>query len=231
MAILITPTSDNYRLSFITKTVATYEKDSVHNLNYISQETIDRVKLITPEFETQINSVKSNLTNRSKQVDEKNSAVNLLQIYIRDMWSSVRRKVVRENLPAQLLMNYSINLDGSIKKNLTGGTILTVAAQMIEGDKKAVADGYNPISNPSAEELENVLEAAKKETADVSEADRSYDKEQDKLSTIRAEIDDIIDDIIAELKFNLRKMDSSSKRRIMRSYGAEYKYQPGEPNN
>ena len=43
--------------------------------------------------------------------------------------------------------------------------------------------------------------------------------------------DEFIDETIAELEFNLRKLDPSNKRRIMRSYGVTYKYAAGEPED
>ena len=39
----------------------------------------------------------------------------------------------------------------------------------------------------------------------------------------------MISDVMAELRFNLRKKDGSSQRRIMRTYGANFHYLKGEP--
>ncbi len=46
---------------------------------------------------------------------------------------------------------------------------------------------------------------------------------------LREQADDLIDDIAAELRFNLRKKDPASRRRIMRTYGVKYRYLKGEP--
>jgi hypothetical protein len=35
--------------------------------------------------------------------------------------------------------------------------------------------------------------------------------------------------VYAELQFNLRKLDAPSQRRIIKTYGFRYYYQPGEP--
>ena len=45
---------------------------------------------------------------------------------------------------------------------------------------------------------------------------------------MRKKADELIDDIMAELRFSLRKLETPSQRRIMRSYGARYKYLKGE---
>ena len=46
---------------------------------------------------------------------------------------------------------------------------------------------------------------------------------------VREHADDLIDDIAAELRFNLRKKDPASRRRIMRTYGVKFRYLKGEP--
>jgi hypothetical protein len=62
--------------------------------------------------------------------------------------------------------------------------------------------------NPSAAQLQAVLAATMTEAEDVAMADR---------------------DVMAELRFNLRKKDPPSQRRIMRTYGAHFRYLEGEP--
>jgi len=39
----------------------------------------------------------------------------------------------------------------------------------------------------------------------------------------------LVDDVMAELRFHLRKLEASSQRRVMRTYGARYDYLKGEP--
>jgi hypothetical protein len=46
---------------------------------------------------------------------------------------------------------------------------------------------------------------------------------------MRAQADELIADIMAELRLTLRKLDQLSQRRIQRSYGARFKYLQGEP--
>ena len=57
----------------------------------------------------------------------------------------------------------------------------------------------------------------------------AYDKAQEAADELREQADDLIDDVAAELRFNLRKKDPASRRRIMRTYGVKYRYLKGEP--
>ena len=49
------------------------------------------------------------------------------------------------------------------------------------------------------------------------------------MAALRARADELIAEVMAELRFNLRKKDASTQRRIMRTYGATYSYLLGEP--
>jgi len=51
------------------------------------------------------------------------------------------------------------------------------------------------------------------------------------LISVRPQADTVIREVMDELRFNLRHMDAPSQRRIMRTYGATFKYLPGEPPN
>ncbi len=102
-----------------------------------------------------------------------------------------------------------------------------MAAKMVKGDEEAVLAGFDPIVNPSAAELQTALDAAKKELGEVAPVDRKYDEAEEEVAKLRPEADELIKDVIDELKFNLRKRDGSSQRRIIQSYGVEIRYTNG----
>ena len=47
------------------------------------------------------------------------------------------------------------------------------------------------------------------------------------MANLRREADSLIEDVVDELKFNLRKRDGASQRRIIQSYGVEINYTSG----
>ncbi len=48
------------------------------------------------------------------------------------------------------------------------------------------------------------------------------------MAEMRETAEELISDIMAELRLTLRKLESPSQRRIQRSYGAQFKYLKGE---
>jgi hypothetical protein len=49
------------------------------------------------------------------------------------------------------------------------------------------------------------------------------------VKELRAKADELISDVIDDLRYFLRKKDEPSQRRIIRSYGVTFKYLKGEP--
>jgi hypothetical protein len=86
------------------------------------------------------------------------------------------------------------------------------------------------MANPSAAEVNMQLTAAQTEANEVSEADRRHDEALEVADGFVEQVDEIIEDVMAELRFNLRKMDYPSQRRIQRTYGARFRALPGEPS-
>ncbi len=101
----------------------------------------------------------------------------------------------------------------------------------MQGDAEAVAAGYPPMANPSAAELQAVLETARSEVGDVAVADRAYDQAQAAVAALRAEADDWVAEVMGQLRLHLRRQEPPSQRRIMRTYGARFRYLPGEPED
>ena len=119
-------------------------------------------------------------------------------------------------------------LDGSTPSPATGSEWLTIAKTFIEGAKKVEEKGFPVVCCPSPAEIEHKRHLAEKEYNDVASSDRSYDTEQANIADMRREADELIADTMAELRLTLRKLDMPSQRRVMRSYGAQFKYLKGE---
>lgn len=226
---LIMPGSDDARLTFIKKAVETAEKDAAAGNPFLSAETIAATKEFIPPYEEKSMALSQKLSARSKEVREWNEALENLKTGMRDMWEVVKRRVARSDEPAEVLTYYQLPLSGIIPNPNTREEWLTLAAKMIDGDAKAVTAGYPAMLNPAADELQTVLDKAGQELGDVAGVDREYDAAQEALAELRPGADEIINEILAELRFNLRKKDAASQRRIMRTYGATYKYLKGEP--
>lgn len=88
--------------------------------------------------------------------------------------------------------------------------------------------GCPAMVNPSAAELQAVVDRAQVESGEVSVADRAYDDAQKAGAALRGPVDALIAEVMDQLRYTLLKFEPSNQRRIMRSYGAIFTYADGE---
>lgn len=216
--------SDNGRTHLLQTTEKTAQGDGE---NYVSAITVQAITAFLITWVEKLLQVSKFLSVREKEIREKNVAVDYLDLVMRDVWEVQKRRRKRLDLPAEVLTYYGLPLSGIVPNIGKDKDMLTMAAKMVKGDAEAVLAGFDPIVNPSAAELETALDAAKKELSEVAPADRKYDEAEEALAKLRPEADELIKDVIDELKFNLRKRDAASQRRIIQSYGVEISYTNG----
>jgi hypothetical protein len=223
------PSNDVQRLAFLQRAYATGLQDVAAGAGLVNQETLDALAAFLPGFQAAMGAVSARLGARAKETQERVEAVEQVKLYTRDLWEVVKRRVRRLNQPAAVLSFYQLPLDGSVPNPTTQEDWLALAAQVVGGDAEAVAAGYPATVSPSAAELQAVLAAAVSEAADVTAADRAYDLAQAAVAALRSQADGLLEEVMADLRYRLRKLDAPSQRRIMRTYGARFRYLPGEP--
>ncbi len=223
------PNNDTQRLAFLNRSLETGLADVAAGNAYVSQATLDAIAASLPQFETVINAVSDKLGSRTKETHERAAAIEKIKTYTRDMWAVIKRRALRLEQPAAVLQFYQLPLDGVTPSPTTYEEWLALAAQVVQGDADAVAAGYPPALDPSAADLAAVLESTRAEVKDVAMADRAYDEAQKAVAALRPQADELITDVVAELRFTLRKQEASNQRRTMRTYGAHFRYLEGEP--
>jgi hypothetical protein len=85
------------------------------------------------------------------------------------------------------------------------------------GEAAAVAAGYPAMLNPTA--------------AEVEEKRAQAETEADELNAVRAlrpQAIELAHDLIEELRHSTRKLEPGTARDVLRSYGVEFDYLPGE---
>jgi len=222
------PRNDKARLGFLRRAIYTVKQDHKLGNHYIGDTLVEAIDAFIPLFEKRLNPVRSYLSQRSKEVRESRESLSTLKIYVRDMWNVLKRRVRRLNQPASVLNFYGLPQNGHAPNPTSTHTWFGLAGELIKGDELAVNAGYPSMSNPSAAELKEILEQARQETRDVFSADREYDDIQADLEALRPRADELIKEVMAELRFNLRHFDRPSQRRIMRTYGVVFRYRKKE---
>lgn len=225
------PKSDTERLMFLRTAAQTAAVDYTNNLEYISQDTFTELQGFLPQFDEAFLDVAATFGQRDKEVQERDDALAHLRLAIADLWEVLRRRVRRNAEPVGVFRFYYLEPDGSEPTPASLEEWLALAEDIIAGDADAVAGGYDAAVCPSASELQVALDAARKEASEVAPADEAYGRAQAAIDALRAQADEMIADVLEELRFHLRKEEPASQRRVMRTYGAKFAYHPGEPRD
>ena len=224
----VAPRSDADRLLYLKSTLDMGRKDRQAGLACVDQATLDTVEGLIVKFDPAYLALNAKLGQRVKETEGKTNALADLQTIVRDFWEVSKRMVARKKLSSALLAYYGLAQDGSVPKSAAETSWLDFAASLVKGDADAVAAGYPAMSNPSAAEVAAQLVLAQAEFNQVGTTDRAYDTAQEAVSTLRPQADALIQEVMEQLRFNLRKKDEASQRRIMRTYGAKFTYASGE---
>ena len=228
MPTLRIPHSDVGRLTFLRTAAQTATQDQANGLIYITPDTLSELNDFLKIFDLAFLHVSAAVGERSREVEESEAAMAELKLVLDDLWEVLRRRVRRTDEPVGVLRFYGLDVEGQLPDQNTHEEWLELAEQVIEGDAQAVAAGYAAAVCPSAAELQAALDSARKELADVTPAERELDRAQKAVLSLRQQADDLIGDVIEELRFHSRKEDPVSQRHLLRTYGATYRYQPDE---
>ncbi len=190
---------------------------------HISQRSVNLASSLIPGYREMILQVNSEKENRGREIEERNVAVKKCDTYNRHFFSALKNRVSREELPLSILSLYGLPTSGIIPHARTASDIVEITKSLISADAEAVVKGYEAMANPSAAQLEAVLQEAEKEMNDAVDSDSKVNSKESQLADIRDEADELISEIIAELRFNLRREEEVDQRRIMRSYGVKFK--------
>ncbi|MGC9398249.1 MAG: hypothetical protein ACP5HM_03845 [Anaerolineae bacterium] len=222
------PRSDGKRLRFLRKTLKADFHDRQRGQPYLHPLLRAEVRALVPAFERALQALKTQQEVRSRRIEARNRALDEMELYLRDFWEVLKRRVAREAQPLSLLKTYGLPSSGRVPKPTTYEGWLDAAAQVVQGDVEATAVGYAPMVNPSAEEVRLRLDEVYRRAAAVAAAERAYDAAQARLVQLRAEVDEAIQDVVETLRFRLRKYDAAEQRRIMHRYGAAFRYRKEE---
>jgi hypothetical protein len=204
--------------------------DPAKGITYVDATLLADITAHYNAYHAAYTAVEAALSKRVGETAESVAAIETLKLFIRHIWTSIGNRAQRQQLSAGVFNYYQLNADGS-RPTLddTREAWIQLGKQIVAGDAQAVLAGFAAVAEPSALELQAVLDTAISETDDVVSADRDYDIAQANLAAFRAPADEMVADVRAAILYAARKMDAPSQRRILRTYGATYRYLPDEP--
>lgn len=222
------PIDDNGRFTALQLAYQHGQTSAAAGDAYLSSDTLTRLGAFLAVYEAQRHALMTAEQAYRRSTRQRREAMAALSRYTRDFATVLRRRVLRMGEPPSVFAYYGLPEHGRFTPPTRYGEWLTAVYKFIQGDALAVADGLPPMCNPSAAELEAVREEARVLGTAVNRADRAFDEAQEAVAAQRAEADLWLRDIVAELRYRLRRYDPPSRRRIMRRHGVTFVYRSHE---
>ncbi len=222
------PTSDIGRLALLKRVQRTASNRLAAGDAIVEQSLLDELAAFLADYEPKVNAVQDTLGDRMRETKERQQAIERLDMFARDFFVVLKRRMRRNGEPAELWRSYGMQADGVLPDPKSPDELLQWGERIVAGDAKAVEAGYPAMTNPSAEEVNGALATAQAEMDDVPQADLAYDQAQEAAQAERARADDFIRRVNMLLDYKLYGQERPSVRRTKRGFGFGYKYQAGE---
>ncbi len=225
------PIDDNGRITALQRTLTHGQASAAAGDAHLSDDTLARLEAFLTVYEAQGHALMVAEQAYRRSTRQRREAMAALSRFTRDFGTVLRRRVLRMGESVSVFAYYGLPEHGRFTPPTRYDQWVTAAQKFVQGDALAAAAGHPPMCNPSAAELEAVQVDAEGLGTAVDQADRAFDEAQEALAVQRAEADLWLRDIVAELRYTLRRHDPPSRRRIMRRYGVSFTYRPHEPRD
>ncbi len=222
MAELRYPASDRNRLALLEKCSKEATRDRLATAPYLVANLETAVDTFIAAYRPAIKLVQELRGQRGLEVDEKQTAVDELDRYVRDFWAVLERRIVRENLPRGLFIEYNQLRSGENATSRRLRDLLQYADDIVEGEARVVLKGFTPMSNPTAAEIAAKRDAAIAEAEDVDDVVSTLDRAQHAADALRPEADKLIRVVSAQFDASLYGMSADDVRSIKMRYGYDY---------
>jgi hypothetical protein len=222
------PRSHTDRLGTLKAAQAADAADFAAGHRMLPDVVVSRLGIIAV-YEPVVLAVAAAEARRSREVSEKDAKKDDLLLHIRDYWEGLKRRTRRKKHDASVLLFAGLPLSGDVPPIPNEVAMVNFAKQIFKGDADMVLAGFPAMANPTAAEVDAMRIAYENEQDDIAPADRDLDAALQAAADHVADVDDIIEDVRAEISHFNRKLDDPSIRRVLRRYGMKFASNPGEP--
>jgi hypothetical protein len=232
-----TPESDEGRAQLLSKATKTAAADAAAGRRYLPATVTTEIGDFlqdqagpppVPGYNSKVLKLTSSRAALAREVSDSDAAEAVLETFMRDFWEVLKRRTFREKHSVAVLNYFDLPQDGTIPALSSRADRHLWAEKIAAGEAQAVAAGFPPMANPSAAEVAAKLARAETEAEQIVPKDREQELALEAVRAARPRAIELVDDVIKELGHNLRKMADGTARDIMRSYGVEYEFLPGE---
>lgn len=222
------PNTDIARLKALKTALATGIEIPPFKLAF-SQCTLQKMRNFYTSFEQMMQQQKSSFVSQTAKSKELGVITRKAKLYISHFYQVLNLAIMRKEILPVARKFYGLKEKDSKIPNLNSEKdIIFWGEKLIKGESERIANGGNPITNPTAAVVrvryEQFLEAVYSQKI----LQKSTNYATDKISVMRAEADQIILQIWNEVEETFDLLPEDVRREKAAGYGVVYIYRPYE---
>ena len=225
------PNTDMARLRALKAAKALGEETPPFKLAF-SSASLQKLRQFLPSFENMFHQQRSALNLQVNKGCEYNALMRKARLYISHFYQVLNFAIARNDMPATARKYYGIREnDSKIPPLQTEKDILYWGEKLLKGENERIANGGSMMNNPSAA----VVRVRFEQFADAAHSQKITQKSTlyatDRISSLRAEADNLIQIIWDEIEATYDLLPDENKREKAALYGVVYVFRPYERND
>ena len=211
--------SDREKRTFLEKLIAAAEKDAAAGRVLVAGNLVNQARNLLADYGQRTEDLQDGYAERMRLVAARNVTRKKLTTTIRHFWANVRFRALREDSDNWSVQKYKLHVNQPAPKITRHDQWIAAAKELIAGEAKVVAAGAEPMANPSAAQLTNLL-------TEIQALDDELLAHQAILADLRTQINTERNRVLAlyakiarYMRYSLDYLSAAQRREEMRRYG------------
>jgi hypothetical protein len=221
------PNTDAARLKALHTALLKGEELSPVNLAY-SQKIYYKVRSFIPNFEGALHLYAEKKDALSQQSRVTHEAFRKARLFLTHFLQVTFFAIQRGELPERTLKYFGMDSTKSLPPLQNYEEVVEYGKQILEGEKKRISEGKQPVSNPTAAVVNVRYEVFLDAFHAYQIHKKNKDLAQEKIMTLRKEADRIIAELWDHIERSFEDLPDNMRRQKAAEYGITYVYRKNE---
>lgn len=222
------PNTDMARLRALKKALMVGEQTAPIKMAF-SSASLQKLKHFLPQFENMFHQQRSAMQTQANKSREYNMLMKKARLYVSHFYQVLNFAIARGDLAPASRKFYGLREnDSKVPYLMSEKDILVWGERLIKGESERLANGGNPMTNPTAAVVRVRYEQFSAAAHSQKILQKSTGYATERISGMRAEADQLILSIWDEVEKTYDLLPDEDKREKASQYGVVYVFRPYE---
>lgn len=227
MPTYVAPSKDESRRLQLNKAASRAQQDAAAGQAVLSPDRVTELTAVAQRFDTAMKAVLTAEEIYEAQQGALETAVKALKSQVQQAWKTVQANVSNGVWPDAVAVYYPIPGAKSGLYPHSSEEWVNAAQSLLDGDTLALARAYPGL--PTRSLLQAAYDSAKEVLDAFTEAREAQTAARQALGSQRDPANETIKLVVGDLRYVARQKSAADIRRLLRAYGAQFRYKQNEP--